>query len=100
MTLSPSPASLTKFTFEKLLNKIFEWWWQPELFDWQISPHDSFEDRLELLIGGSIAEGIDRRVGIAQEVGKHKDVDIDTGRAKAGDNCKYVVGCPAGDKGS
>ena len=52
----------------------------------QVSPHDPLERVLELLVGGRVAERVDGAVEIAHEVGEHVDVNVDAGRAEAGDD--------------
>ena len=62
----------------------------------QVSSHDPLERVLELLVGGRVAERVDGAVEIAHEVGEHVDVNVDAGRAEAGDDGEDVVGGPAG----
>lgn len=52
----------------------------------------------ELLIGKSIADGIQGTVGIAKEVGEHIHMTIDARGAKAGYYCEYMIRCPAQNK--
>ena len=44
----------------------------------EVSLHETREGLFELLIGKSVAEGIDGTIGVAEEVGEHVDVAIDT----------------------
>lgn len=44
----------------------------------QIASENPRKSLLELLIGQSVAKGIDGTVGIAQEVGEHVEVAVDT----------------------
>ena len=65
----------------------------------QVSPHDPLERVLELLVGGRVAERVDGAVEIAHEVGEHVDVNVDAGRAEAGDDGQDVVRRPASHEG-
>ena len=68
-------------------------------FHAQISSHDPLERVHELLVGGRVAEGIDGAVEIADKVGEHVDVNVDAGRAEAGDDGQDVVRRPASHEG-
>ena len=69
-------------------------------FDGQVTPHDSFESILELLIRSSVAKGVDGAVEIAEEVGEHVDMHVDAAGTEAGHDRENVVRRPAGHEGA
>ena len=50
----------------------------------EVPLHDAFESVLELHVARRVAEGVDGRVQVAEEVGEHVEVHVDARGAKAG----------------
>lgn len=70
------------------------WEWRKwELGHVKVSFHDASESLFELLIGESIAEGVDGGVGVAEKVGKHVQVTVDAA-TKTLNHRQYVVRRP------
>ena len=61
----------------------------------EVPLHDAFESVLELHVARRVAEGVDGRVQVAEEVGEHVEVHVDAGGAEAGDDGDHVVRRPA-----
>lgn len=69
----------------------------------EIAPQHPIESAFELSIGQSVAERINRRVRVAQEVGEIEQVLINAALgsgAEAGDQRQYVIRRPTNNKGT
>ena len=68
------------------------------LFERQIARHDSFESIFELLIGRGVAKWINGTIEIAEEVRQHVQVNVNTRRAKRGQDRNDVIRSPTRHK--